>query len=173
MTEVAIGPGLRLRTPRGVLALLVVSLAANLLIVGLVSGAVWRFRHGHPPMADVVAPNLLGYASSLTPERRKELWERTAEERRNIRPFRRDVRTARNAVTEALVAEPFDRQRFEAAQRKLVESEHAARLAVQALYIELAANMTPEERRAFADWRERRRPPGHNPLDEPDRPAAN
>jgi uncharacterized membrane protein len=173
MSETAGGPGVRWRTPRGVLALLVVSLAANLLVVGLVGGAAWRFRHGPPPhLADTVAPNLLGYASTLKPERRKQLWDSTAEERRNIRPFRRDLRAARNGVVEAITAEPFDRQRFETAQRNLVEVETAARRAAQALYVQMAVAMTAEERRAFAEWRERRRPPGHNLLDEPDQPAA-
>jgi hypothetical protein len=43
---------------------------------------------------------------------------------------------------------------------------------VQDLYLKIADNLTPDERQAFPRWRERRRPPGHNLLDEPDHQAG-
>lgn len=159
------------RMPRWVLVALVTSLALNLLIVGSVAGAVWRFRK--PPVwAGAVTPNLLGYASTLPPQRRKELWDATAEERRRVRPYRREVRAARDETVKALVAEPFERQRFLAAQVRQAEVEGSAREAVRNLYVKIAEKLTPEERRAFPRWREHRRPPGHNLLDEPDQQAG-
>jgi uncharacterized membrane protein len=148
-----------------------VSLALNLVIVGSIAGAAWRFRTP-PPWAGAVTPNLLGYASTLAPERRRELWRLTAEERGHVRPFRREVRAAREQTVEALIAEPFDRQRFQAAQSRQAEMESRARAAVQELYVKLAQSLTPEERRAFPHWRERRRHPGGNLLDEPDHQAG-
>src|SRR5204863_208381 len=85
--------GAKRGTPRWVLVALFVSLALNLIVVGSVAGAVWRFR-APPVWATAVTPNLLGYASTLPPERRKHIWDQTVEERRHIRPFRRDVRAA-------------------------------------------------------------------------------
>ena len=56
-----------------------------------------------------------------------------------------------------------------AAQARQAEAENRARQAVQDLYVKIADSLTPEERHAFPRWREHRRPPGHNLLDEPDR----
>ena len=159
------------RTPRWVLVALFVSLALNLIVVGSVAGAVWRFR-APPVWATAVTPNLLGYASTLSLERRKHIWDQTVEERRHIRPFRREVRAAREETIKALIAEPFDRQQFHDAQARQAETENRARQAVQDLYVKIADSLTPEERHAFPRWREHRRPPGHNLLDEADQSAG-
>jgi uncharacterized membrane protein len=159
------------RAPRWLLMALFASLAVNLIIVGSLAGAVWRHR-GPPAGAGVVIPNLLGYASTFAPERRKEIWELTREERSRMRPFRREVRAAREETTKALAAEPFDRQQFLAAQSKQAEAEHRARAAVQDLFLKIAESLTPEERRAFASWRDHRRSPIRNLLDEPDHQAG-
>ena len=165
------GPEPTRRVPRWLLVALVVSLALNLVIVGSVAGAVWRFR-APPPWASAVTPNLLGYASTLPAQRRTQLWDQTAAERRHIRPFRREVRAAREETIKALIAEPFDGQRFLAAQSRQAEAENRARQAVQDLYVRIADGLTPEERRAFPRWREHRRHPSHNLLDEPDLQAG-
>ena len=60
--------GLVRRTPGWMLVALFVSLALNLLVVGWLVGAVWRFR-APPPWASAVTPNLLGYAGTLPAER--------------------------------------------------------------------------------------------------------
>ena len=164
------GPERTRRAPRWLLVALVVSLALNLIVVGSVAGAVWRFRKP-PQWASAVTPNLLGYASTLPAQRRKQLWDTTAEERRHIRPFRREVRAAREETIKALTAEPFEKQLFLAAQSRQAEAENRARQAVQDLYVKIAEGLTPEERRAFPRWREDRRHPGHNLLDESDHQA--
>jgi uncharacterized membrane protein len=159
------------RIPRWLLLALFASLALNLIIVGSVAGAVWRFR-APAHYASIVTPNLLGYASTLPAHRRKQLWDATAEERGHIRPFRREVRAAREETIKVLIAEPFDKQQFLAAQGRQAEAESRARRAVQDLYVKIADNLTPEERHAFPRWREHRRPPSHNLLDEPDKQAG-
>jgi uncharacterized membrane protein len=158
--------------PRWMQVGLIASLALNLVIIGVVAGAVWRFRP-HPHVAgSIVIPNLLGFASTLPAPRRKALWDATAEERRHVRPFRRAVRAAREETIKALIAEPFDPQQFKTAQSQQAETENKARQAVQDLYVKIAESLTPEERHAFPRWRERRHVPGRNPLDEPDKQAG-
>src|SRR5262245_35971183 len=159
------------RAPRWLLLALFASLAVNLVILGSVAGAMWR-HHGPPASAGVVIPNLLGYASTFPPERRKQIWELTRDERSRMRPFRRDVRAAREETIKALATEPFDRQQFLAAQKRQAEAENRARAAVQDLYVKIAEGLTAEERRAFAHWREHRRAPIRNLLDEPDHQAG-
>jgi uncharacterized membrane protein len=159
------------RTPRWMLVGLLVSLALNLIVVGSVAGAVWRLRTP-PPWASAVIPNLLGYASTLPAERRKHVWDQTVEERGHIRPFRREVRAAREETIKALVTEPFDRDRFLAAQARQAEAENRARAAVHDLFVKIADSLTREERHTFPLWREQRRPPARNLLDEPDHQAG-
>lgn len=159
------------RIPRWLLALLFASLAVNLVVIGSIAGAMWRFR-GPPPGASPVIPNLMGYAGSLPTERRKQVWEETAEERKHARPFRRQVRAAREETVKALIARPFDRQRFLDAQARQSATETQARAAVEQLYVKIAETLTPEEREAFAHWREKRRHPVRNLLDEPDHQAG-
>src|SRR6516225_9650470 len=108
------------RAPRWLLAALFASLALNLVVVGLVAGAIWRF---HPPAWAPITPSLVGFASALPPERRKQLWDQTAEERAELRPLRREVRTARDETVRVLAAEPFDRQQFLAAQARQADAE--------------------------------------------------
>src|SRR5215472_589125 len=154
------------RAPRWLLVVLFASLAVNLVIVGSVAGAVWRHR-GPPAWAGVVIPNLLGYASTFPSERRRQIWELTREERSRIRPFRREVRAAREETIKALVAEPFDRQQFPRGAAQQGGAENRARVAVQDLYLKIADNLTADERQAFAHWRDHRRAPIRNLLDEP------
>jgi uncharacterized membrane protein len=163
--------GAKRKAPRWLVIALFVSLAVNLVVGGSLVGAVWR-AHGPPPRALFIIPNLLGYASTLPHERRKKLWDMTAEARGHIRPFRREVRAAREETVKALVAEPFDQGKFVAAQARQVELENRARTAAQDLYVKIADSLTPEERRAFPLWREHRKAPARNLLDEPDQQAG-
>src|SRR6478752_223585 len=123
--------GSRRGMPRWLLVVLFGSLALNLLVVGSLAGAAWRHRGPPRPLASVVIPNLLGYASTLPGERRKQLEQLTRDERSHIRPFRREVRAAREETIKALIAQPFDRERFVAAQARQAEAENRARAAVQ------------------------------------------
>jgi uncharacterized membrane protein len=171
MTDTAAGWSQRAgATSRKMLVVLVGSLALNLIVIGLVAGAAWRI-HGMHWAGRGVTPNLLGYASTLPTDRRKALWNSTAEKRQHMRPLRRDLRKAREEAIKALTAEPFDKQRFAAAQTHLLQVDQQAREAVYALYAEIATQMTPEERRAFLHWRAEQRPWHRNLLDEPDQQA--
>lgn len=158
------------RTPRSLTMLLIASLALNCLFLGMAAAAMWRLRGPGPTHAYIV-PNLLGYASTLPSERRKQLWDLSEQERQILRPFRREVRMAREEVVRALAAEPFNREEFMAAQARQGEAENRARAAVDNLYAKIASGLTLEERRNFQGWRHHRRPPGQNLLDEPDQPA--
>ncbi|HWB45684.1 MAG TPA: periplasmic heavy metal sensor [Hyphomicrobiaceae bacterium] len=171
MTETAAGWSQpRAGTSRRLLVVLVASLALNLIVVGLVAGAAWRFRGMHW-VGHAITPNLLGYASTLPTDRRRALWNSIAEKRRHMQPLRRELRNAREEAIKALTAEPFDKQRFLAAQTQLLHADQQAREAVYGLYAEIATQMTPEERRAFLHWRAKQRAWRRNLLDEPEQQA--
>ena len=142
--------------PRWMRYTLVASLALNLLIVGALGAAVWRFRFGPPgPIAmSAGSGTLLGFAASLPPERRMQIWHETAEHRHALRPLRSDLRQRREAIQAALVAEPFDAARFAAAQASALELEIRAREESQKLFLAIARRLSPDERAAFARWQQ-------------------
>src|SRR5262245_8873893 len=153
------------RLPRWSMTVLVASLALNFVVLGVVAGSIWRVR-AHQPQSRGVTPNLLGYAASLSPERRDQIWSATAEQRQQVHPFRRDIRAAREEVMRTIAADPFDGQKFTAAQARLADAYSRARAAVQELDLKIAVLLTPDERRGFPPWRELRRPSSQNLLDE-------
>ena len=166
MTLAAIGPA-KPSAPRWMVMALFASLALNLVVAGATAGFVWR--HGGrvaEAQAAHLAPNVLSYTSTLSPAQQKELSELTEQQRQNVRPLRRQLREVRDEVVRELAAEPFDKNRFQAAQSRLLVADQKAREAVHLLYAAIAANMSPAERRGFAEWRQKRRPT-RNPLDEP------
>jgi uncharacterized membrane protein len=147
------------------------SLALNLIVVGAAAGFVWR--HGaRLAAAETVhlPPNVLSYTNLLPADRQKELLALTEHERSQVRPLRRQLREAREEVVKVMVAEPFDKQRLQDAQARLLVADRTAREAVYRLYTEIAANMTAHERRGFATWRQNRRKPP-NLLDQPEKQA--
>jgi len=177
MTAVATG----FRSPRAhrwMVTTLVGSLALNLIVVGATVSVLWR-QHFEPPEVRLLEPpearssgrapmNVLSYAVTLPPERVKDLERRTEEEWRKVRPLRRALLVARDESIKALIAEPFERQRYLAAQSRLLVADQRSREAAFKLHSEIAINLTPEERRGFLRWREQQRPL-QNPLDVPEK----
>lgn len=131
---------------------LIASVALNLMFLGAAASAMWRFRHGPPFAVSAVNANLLSFTARLPHERRQLLWRLTDNERRALRPLRFEVRSARQLAQAALIAEPFDPDRFTKAQAALVDAEIRARTEAQKLFNAVATALTPDERLAFARW---------------------
>lgn len=136
---------------------LVVSLALNLLVIGAAAGSMYRINQ-QPATLSSVSTNLLAFTSTLPEPRRKELWTATRDEHRRLRPLRDDVRAARLEWRQALAAEPFDRARFDTAQKRVLDAENKARSEAQRLFAGLATHLTAAERAAFLDWQPADRP---------------
>lgn len=131
---------------------LIASLALNLLFIGMAASAMWRHRKDGPFALSAVNANLLGFSSTLPPERRQALWRQTASERRSMRPLRAEMRQARDAVRAAFLVEPFDAAEFNKVQARLLDAEIRARSEAQKLFFAIASSLTQEERAAFARW---------------------
>lgn len=140
---------------------LVASLAVNLLLIGAAAAAFVRHRIMAAAALGGYSANLLGYAQSMPPQRRGDLWRATRDERRSMQPLRAEVRAARSEWREALAANPFDKERFARAQSRLLEAENRARAEAQRLFLAIAAQLTPEERAQFLRWQAR---DGHAPA---------
>lgn len=147
--------------------ILFLSLAANLLVVGLVAGAV--LRHDRDGWADRHRPNLreLGYGpygQALSQADRREISRamnnRSGDLKANRAAFRKQVTT----LLDALRARPFDPELVQSVivnqQEKLFERQEIGRQ----LLLDRIKAMDNRERAAFADRLERslRRGPGAN-----------
>lgn len=152
MTDTGLSAAAPRRWPRWKGIVFVVSLALNLLVLGLVATAAIRHRFAPPPPGPAAQANVLGFARTLNPPRRIELWQATKAEREELRPFRLELRQARDAVRQALLTEPFDAARFKEAHARQLQAEDAARKAAHALFETIALKLTPDERRAFVRW---------------------
>ena len=128
--------------------LLVLSLALNFILLGLIGGTVWRVAgHDRPPRAYDVAVGPLGRA--LSPEDRRAIGE-TMRARDDLPRGRRgggDI----EAITAALRADPFDRGALQEAL--LLPSRRQAEVRDAALQIlaDRIGETTPEERAALAE----------------------
>lgn len=125
---------------------LVLSLAMNLAVVGMVAGAVvsGRFGDGPPRSFDL---GLGPVTRALTPDERRDI-ARALRHDGALRRF--DLRARVSAMVDAIAAEPFD-----AAGLRVLMAEQATRVsAVQAraqdAFVETVSQMSAERRAAFA-----------------------
>jgi uncharacterized membrane protein len=136
------------------LAVLVVSLLLNGLVVGAVASR-WKALHAGPPVLGSSSnAQLFGFAVTLPQERRREIWKSVETDREAMRPLRQAVFAARDEARSALIAEPFDAERYAAAQRQLFEAEQKMRLRAVDIVQAIAKQLTPQERAAFVRWEE-------------------
>ena len=130
---------------RGWTAVLVASLGANLFIAGFVVAQAARGdKIEAQPIAAAATPATP--AATAAPAVR-----RVVEQNRALRPSLVAVRRANEAVTAALVAEPFDRTQLDAALEDLRGMTLASQSALHGTMLDAIAAMTPEQRRQFAE----------------------
>ena len=131
--------------------LLFASLAVNLVVAGLVIGAVLRHGDMMGHRTDRAAQFGGPYTSALSREDRRAIWQQMRAMPDEGRPDRAGIRAEFAAVVAALRAEPYD----PGLVRDIVGRQFAAGMArqqaAQALLLERIEAMTPAERAAFAD----------------------
>ena len=144
------------RMPRWAKFALVGSLALNVLFIGAMIGAVLRGPHAS---AGRGSNNIIAYVATLPVEERQKLMAQMKDMRQQVRPLRQAAREAARERAASLVAEPFDKQSYLAAQTRQIEAETKLRLLMRDLVADAAASMTGEQRKAFVRWRGPRQMP--------------
>jgi uncharacterized membrane protein len=141
------------RRRRWMTVALVVSLGVNLMVAGLVGGAILRDgpRERDPFYRDVSALGLRFYYRALPDQARDDLRHRVGERRGDFRAGREALAKHMNAMADAVGAEPFDPARLAgvlADQGRTVAGNMATG---QALLVATISAMTPDERTAMAE----------------------
>jgi len=139
---------------RGIRIALGISVALNLLVAGLVAGAV--LRDGGPRDRMVRDLDLGPFTEAFRPEDRDALRREFIARMPGMRDMRQEMRGDFGALLDVLRAEPFD---LDAARAILDRQRGRMQERVdlgQALIVDRLAAMSAEERAAFADRLERR-----------------
>lgn len=153
-------PGGIRRTPLWLRAVLFVSLALNLLVIGTVAGHVLLDEpKGKVPRVDrMEAPMTF----ALSQDDRRAIGKALRKEYRDNRPSREEIMAEYEGVITALRADPFRPEMVEEAFRRQ-RAAASDRIEIgQKLLMDRLTAMTPDERHAFADRLEeglRRGPP--------------
>ncbi|WP_342068624.1 periplasmic heavy metal sensor [Yoonia algicola] len=126
---------------------LVLSLALNLAVVGVVVGSAvsGRWGEGPPRSFDL---GLGPVARALEPQERRAIGRKLREDR-SLRGF--DLRGRVNLVVAALQAEPFDPDVLLALLAEQSQQIATVQATAQEVMLEQIVAMTPARRRAFAD----------------------
>jgi Spy/CpxP family protein refolding chaperone len=146
-------------SPRWVKAALFGSLAVNLLVVGLSTGAMWHLRTGPMVGGGNLHGNIMAFSQTLSAARRMELDALIGDKRPQLeqQTQRQDLRIARREVMRLFRADPFNITSFQAAEARVAAAEARLRESADLRAANLANQLTAAERAAFLKWREARR----------------
>jgi len=131
------------KSPRWMWWTLALSVTINMVIIGFVIGAAWRWHAFDGPR------RFDRFAEQLPPAKREPMLNAMRETREALRPLRRMRRAARRALGEVMRAERFDRTAYEAASETYLEAVAALRRAELAALPRLAEQLDMQERRAL------------------------
>lgn len=137
------------RSRRRLWAALIVSLALNLLFIGVTAGAFLMGGPGGPPRHRVMAAAMNEVVETMPDERRKTAKEVLKRHRAQIKSLRRLAHKARRATIVEFRNDPFDEAAFKQAASELQTAELDVRKAISALAVELGQYLTVDERRQF------------------------
>jgi uncharacterized membrane protein len=141
------------RAPRWMWIVLVVSLALNLIVIGMAAATIFHFRKHH------VGPTARfgQYVRTLPSERRDTLRALLDQRQAAVRPLRREARAARRRARRAFAAQPFDRDKLFEAYRSASDARIALIKARGDWFAKFATELSANERRDYLQWRSRHR----------------
>jgi uncharacterized membrane protein len=142
------------RRSRLVYPALIVSLALNLLFIGGLAAAAWHYNARHTRGEF----GLLAFARQLPVEHQEAFRKQVLDARVSLKDEREAVRSAWLEINSLLTAEPFDKEKLKAALANLREAENQFRTGLNNSFAEIAASVTPEERKLLQAWRDKRKP---------------
>ena len=144
------GPGaVARRTPRWMWMLLIVSLALNLMVLGVVCGSMWLVRQGGLWDAPIALERSQRFMQGLPQERRSEIKAVFFGHKPGLIPFWREVRQARLAIGTLIKRGNYTEAELNASMETLFQKEMAARQAAKPMVSDMMAQLKPDERLHF------------------------
>ncbi|MEL7026011.1 MAG: periplasmic heavy metal sensor [Pseudomonadota bacterium] len=139
------------RSPGWMRLVLIVSLAVNLLIVGMVGGAV--LSGGGPGGGRDAARDTRGspFIRALEPDERRQVMRDMVRGSRELRESRETLRVRFDALLVAIRAEDFDKAEVETLLQQQREISQKRNQLGELAILERVSKMSLEERRAYAD----------------------
>ena len=137
------------RTPRWMWVLLILSLALNLMTLGVVFGSMWAVRHGGLWDAPIALERSQRFMQGLPQERRGEIKSIFFGHKPAMIPFWREVRQARLAIGQLIKRGTYTEAELNAAMDALFQKEMAARQAAKPMVSDMMAQLKPNERLHF------------------------
>lgn len=132
---------------KGVTVALLVSLGVNIALVSFMGG---RLAGGAPPRPEPPGATHRLFERA-TPETRALLRQAFLERGEESRPLRREVGARRLDLRDAILAEPFDRARVEAAYKAFRAADGRMQEAHGAVVIDVLAKLPLEDRKALVE----------------------
>lgn len=129
----------------------VLSLAFNLLFVGLAASAAWMFwNHGGGGSRHAAFMHAVTKVLEDLPEERRSIVEGSLRKHREaLRQQRRQMREARRSAKEALTAETYSEPQVREALATMAEARNKIRLSMQETLLVLMPHLNQEERERF------------------------
>jgi uncharacterized membrane protein len=137
------------RTPRWIWLLLILSLALNLLIIGIVGGSIWAVRRGGFWDAPLFLERTHRFMQSLPADRRQQIRALFAQYQPQLDPYWREIRQARVNIGRLIERGGYTAEEFDAAMNDLLEKEAKGREAAKPMVAAMLNALKPEERRTF------------------------
>lgn len=150
------GPAPKSSAGKGMKIALALSLAVNLAVLGMVTGAALKFHRDGPPRPEVRDLSFGPFTEALTRDQRRALLGTLRQAGLEPGRVRDEMRADLLAVLYSLRARPFDPIAFQTAlerqNRRLSERTASGRQGL----VDIVAAMSDEERQAFAAGLERK-----------------
>lgn len=150
-------PIVRTRAPRWMIVTLIISLAANLIVVGGALGVMWHFKRIHPYKDAGMPPYFGVFVSRLPKEKRDRIKALLRAQHARIDPLRKEARQARNAAIAEIGNEPLDLEKFNTLYQTYNETRHRLRQTRADVMPEILRLLTLEERKELLRMRKYRR----------------
>tara|TARA_R110002072_G_scaffold12098_3_gene53266 strand:+ start:110 stop:628 length:519 start_codon:yes stop_codon:yes gene_type:complete len=138
---------------------LLVSLGINLFLVAAITAGIIRNmdRGSHGHASPLGLPHHI-VVRQLSGEERDKLKATMRENRAELRPLFRDVRQARQALSVAIAADPYDPEAARAAFAELRAGMGAVATQSQDILVQAFSDLTPESREKIAEAMHRGHP---------------
>ncbi len=124
--------------------LLILSLAVNLMLVGVIGGAIW-VRHNINPLERMTA----SFLKTLPDEKRNSIADIFKQHKNTIEPQWKEVISTQLKVINLLKQDNFDPKQLDKMLEELLQLQNKLQTTRHQLVVELSKNLTTEERRTF------------------------